>query len=147
MHGHHLRYGRGPAGFTLLETMLAVFIFGMAAVALVEAVNSSGRTSLEARQKRNIQARLDNLLLETTRDPMWMENNRSPVKTEREISEGGMSFTILREPLDLKNEEGIPVQGIFLVRVSTHWMEAGREQTATAETWVYPPLFRPPGVR
>ncbi|MEZ0273724.1 MAG: hypothetical protein ACAH88_02375, partial [Roseimicrobium sp.] len=103
--------------------MLAVFIFGMAAVALVEAVNVSGRTSLDARQKRNIQARLDNLLLETTRDPMWMENNRSPVKTEREIKEGPMTFTILREPLELKNEEGVLVQGLYLVRVSAHWME------------------------
>ena len=127
--------------------MLAVFIFGMAAVALVEAVNVSGRTSLDARQKRNIQARLDNLLLETTRDPMWMENNRSPVKTEREIKEGPMTFTILREPLELKNEEGVLVQGLYLVRVSAHWMEGAREQIAIAETWAYPPLFRPPGVR
>jgi hypothetical protein len=147
MNGQHLRHGNGAAGFTLLEAMLAVFIFGMAAVALVEAVNTSGRTSLEARQKRNIQARLDNLLLETTRDPLWMENSRSPVKTEREIKEGPMTFTILREPLELKNEEGVPVLGLYLVRVSARWMEAGREQNATAETWAYPPLFRAPGVR
>jgi prepilin-type N-terminal cleavage/methylation domain-containing protein len=147
--GQHLRHGHrgGPEGFTLLEVMLAVFIFGMAAVALVEAVNSSGRASLDARQKGNIQARLDNLLLETTRDPMWMENTRSPVKTEREFKEGPMSFSVLREPLELKNEEGVLVQGVYLVRVSARWMEMGRERTVTAETWVYPPLFRPSGVR
>lgn len=142
---HHLRCS-GAAGFTLLEAMLAVFIFGMAAVALMEAINASGRASLDARQKKNVQARLDNLLLEATRDPMWQENTRSFVTTEREIKDGPWTFIIHREPLELKNQEGQPLQGLYLVRVTATWVEAGREQSLAGETWTYPPLFQPSNV-
>lgn len=141
------RRPRRDAGFTLLETMLAVFIFGMAAVALIEAINASGRNSLAARDKGNIQARLDNLLLEATRDPLWMvENTRVPLVTENEVREGGFVFVIHREPLDLKNQDGNPLQGLYLVRVTARWTDAGREQSAIAETWAYPLMFRPTGM-
>ncbi|QIF05349.1 type II secretion system protein [Roseimicrobium sp. ORNL1] len=135
------------AGFTLLETMLAVFIFGMAAVALIEAINSSGRTSVAARQKGNVQARLDNLLQEATRDPLWMvENTRVPLVTENEVRDGAFTYIIRREPLELKNQDGNPLQGLYLVRVTARWMDAGREQSAFAETWAYPLIFRPTGM-
>jgi hypothetical protein len=134
-------------GFTLLETMLAVFIFGMAAMALVETVNTGGRTSLDARQKGNIRTRLDNLLLEATRDPLWMvENTRVPLATENEVRDGGFIFTIRREPLELKNADGNPLQGLYLVRVTARWMDGGREHREVAETWAYPLMFRPTGM-
>lgn len=147
MRRHRRQYRCAAAGFTLLEAMLAVFIFGMAAVALVEAINASGRTSLAARQKGNIRTRLDNLLLEATRDPLWMvENTRLPLVTENEVRDGGFVFTIRREPLELKNADGNPLQGLYLVRVTARWMDGGREQSEFAETLAYPLLFRPTGL-
>jgi prepilin-type N-terminal cleavage/methylation domain-containing protein len=141
-----LRSGR-EAGFTLLEVMLAVFIFGMAAVALMEAINTSGRTSLDARRKGSIQMRLDNLLLEATRDPMWAADTRMKVATERTVEENGFLYTIKREPLELKNVDGQPLQGLYLVQVTARWREGSREQTAVAETWAYPVMFRPPNMK
>jgi type II secretory pathway pseudopilin PulG len=139
--------GNASAGFTLLEAMLAVFIFGMAAMALVETVNTGGRTSLDARQKGNIRSRLDNLLLEATRDPLWMvENQRVPLVSENEVRDGGFTFNIRREPLELKNEDGNPLQGLYMVRVTARWMDGGREHSEVAETWAYPLMFRPMGM-
>jgi prepilin-type N-terminal cleavage/methylation domain-containing protein len=135
------------AGFTLLEVMLAVFIFGMAAVALVEAINTSGRTSLDARMKGRIQMRLDNLLLEATRDPLWAADTRVQLATERVVEENGVRYLIKREPLDLKNVDGQPLQGLYLVQITARWMEGSREQRAVAETWAYPLMFRPPNMR
>jgi prepilin-type N-terminal cleavage/methylation domain-containing protein len=141
-----LRHVR-EAGFTLLEVMLAVFIFGIAAVALVEAINTSGRTALDARTKGSIQMRLDNLLLEATRDPLWASDARMQVATERTVEENGFKYTIKREPLDLQNVDGQPLQGLYLVQITARWMEGGRERNAVAETWAYPLMFRPPNVR
>ncbi|RBP35341.1 hypothetical protein DES53_1228 [Roseimicrobium gellanilyticum] len=134
------------AGFTLLEAMLAVFIFGMAAVALMEAINSSGRISLDARARGNIQMRLDNMLLEATRDPMWSVDTRAQAGTERTVREHGFTYIIKREPIELKNQDGQLLQGLYLVQVKALWMEGGREQSAIAETWAYPLMFRPPNL-
>jgi prepilin-type N-terminal cleavage/methylation domain-containing protein len=139
----HLR----EAGFTLMEVMLAVFIFGMAAVALMEAINTSGRTSLDARTKGHIQMRLDNLLLEATRDPQWSADTRVQVATERVVEENGIKYIIKREPLELKNVDGQPLQGLFLVQITARWMEGVHERRQVAETWAYPLLFRPPQMR
>jgi hypothetical protein len=140
--GRRQRHG-AAAGFTLL----AVFIFGMAAMALVETVNTSGRTSLDARRKGNIRTRLDNMLVEATRDPLWMvENTRVPLVTENEVRDGGFIFTIRREPLELENVDGNPLQGLYLVRVTARWMDGGREHSEVAETWAYPLMFRPTGM-
>lgn len=149
MHSRGTSFSRQvrEAGFTLLETMLAVFIFGMAAVALMEAINTSGRTSLDARRKGNIQMRLDNLLLEATRDPLWAADTRVQVATERTVEENGFKYTIKREPLELENVDGQPLQGLYHVQVSARWLEGGRERTAVAETWAYPLMFRPPNMR
>lgn len=134
-------------GFTLLEVMLAVFIFGMAAVALMEAINTSGRTALDARTKGSIQMRLDNLLLEATRDPMWAADTRMQVATERTVEENGIRYIIKREPLELQNMEGQPLQGLYHVQVTARWREGLRERSSVAETWAYPLMFRPPNMR
>ncbi len=125
------------SGFTLLETLLALMVFSLAAVALVEAVHQLGGSTLLMRREAEVQERMRSLLTENTRLP-------NP-PSHAEFKDGDVTYTVTRKPLDLKSREGIPLYELFEVRVTAQWLEGSLPQQATAETWVHPPLFLPPG--
>ncbi len=127
-----------PRGFTLLETLLALMVFSIAVVALVEAVNQLGNTTLHRRREAMVQERMRSLLIEHTRLP--------DLPDEAKIVDGDVTYTVKRAPLDqLRNKDGQPLPDLFEISVTATWLEGRVLQQATAETWVYPPLFRPPG--
>ena len=124
-------------GFTLLETLLALIVFSMAVVALVEAVHQLGKQTLLRRREASVQERLRSLLLEQTRTPV--PNPKEEIK----LKEGDTTYTIRRTKLELSDRDGQAVQGLFEIRVTAEWLEGREVQQATAETWVFPPLFEP----
>lgn len=121
-------------GFTLLETLLALMVFSLAVVALVEAVHQLGTSALLRRREAAVQERMRSLLVENTRLP------ERPL--ESSLTEGDVTYTVRRSPLELSNKDGLPLTDLFEVRVTAVWLEGNLKQQATAETWVYPPLFR-----
>ena len=121
-------------GFTLLETLLALMVFSTAVVALVEAVHQLGEHTLLRRHEAAVQERMRSLLVEHTRIPDAIE--------EIKLKEGDVTYTVTHTPLELKDRDGQPLAGLFEVRVTAAWMEGRIQQQASAETWVYPPLFR-----
>jgi prepilin-type N-terminal cleavage/methylation domain-containing protein len=122
-------------GFTLLETLLALMVFSLAVVALVEAVHQLGTSSLHQRREAEVQEHMRSLLLEHTRMPLPPE--------ELETREGDVTYTVERIRLeDLRNLDGQPVQDLFEVRVTATWTEGSEQQQAEAATWVDPPLFQ-----
>ncbi len=121
-------------GFTLLETLLALMVFSTAVVALVEAVHQLGEHTLLRRHEAAVQERMRSLLVEHTRRPDDIE--------EVKLQEGDVTYTVTHTPLELKDRDGQPVEGLFEVRVTAAWLEGRTQQQASAETWVYPPLFR-----
>lgn len=121
-------------GFTLLETLLALMVFSTAVVALVEAVHQLGEHTLLRRHEAAVQERMRSLLVEHTRRPDEIE--------EVKLQEGDVTYIVTHSPLELKNRDGQPVEGLFEVRVTAAWKEGRTQQQASAETWVYPPLFR-----
>jgi len=121
-------------GFTLLETLLALMVFSTAVVALVEAVHQLGEHTLLRRHEAAVQERMRSLLVEHTRRPDDIE--------EMKLQEGDVTYIVTHTPLELKDRDGQPVAGLFEVRVTAAWKEGRTQQQASAETWVYPPLFR-----
>ena len=121
-------------GFTLLETLLALMVFSTAVVALVEAVHQLGEHTLLRRHEAAVQERMRSLLVEHTRRPDDIE--------EVKLQEVNVTYTMTHTPLELKDRDGQPLAGLFEVRVTAAWMEGRTQQQASAETWVYPPLFR-----
>lgn len=130
-------------GFTLLEVLLAVLIFSLAVVSLVEAVNATGRTALLGRRERMVQARLDALLLEATRAPDFMDKVGQGQSQEDKVTEGDVTYTTRIQRLDLTNEESQPLTDLFEVTVTARWREGRDEQAVQAATWTFPPLFTP----
>ena len=126
-----------PRGFTLLETLLALMVFSIAVVALVEAVNQLGNTTLHRRREASVQERMRSLLIEHTRLP--------DMPAEAKIQEDDVTYTVKRAPLQLSNKNGLPLPDMFEISITAEWHEGSVTQRATAETWVHPPLFRQPG--
>ncbi len=119
--------------FTLLETLLALMVFSLAVVALVEAVHQLGEHTLLRRHETAVQERMRSLLVEHTRLP------DSPV--EMQLKEGDVTYTVRHTPLDLRSKNGAPLPQMFEVKVTADWRDGRVAQQVTAETWVYPPLF------
>lgn len=122
-------------GFTLLETLLALGIFSMAVVSLVEAVNQLGMTTVHQRRESQVQERMRSLLTERTRLPLQQEQG------ETKVQEGDTTYTVRHQKLQLQNKEGVPVDGLFEVSVTAQWLEGREPQQASVDTWIYPPLF------
>src|SRR5690242_5140593 len=125
-----------PGGFTLLEALLALFIFSTAVISLVEAINVTGRTVIIARREREIQSRLESLLLEATRSPEYLNKARSNQAEETKVQEGDVTFTIRTAPIELENKEGQVLQDLYSVAIPARWVEGREEQSAFAETWI-----------
>lgn len=135
---HHLHsppHRHGRRAFTLLETLLAMMIFSMAVVSLVEAVQQLGNTTLFNRREATVQERMRSLLTERTRLPL-------PTEEITTIKEDDITYTISHQRLELQDKDGQNVEGLFEVRVIAEWIEGRTKQQASAETWLYPPLFQ-----
>ncbi|HEY1053166.1 MAG TPA: prepilin-type N-terminal cleavage/methylation domain-containing protein [Prosthecobacter sp.] len=130
-----LLHPRAPRAFTLLETLLALMIFSMAVVSLVEAVNQLGLTTVHQRRESQVQERMRSLLTERTRLPLQQEEG------DTKVQEGDTTYIVRHQKLQLQNKEGQPVEGLFEVTVTAQWMEGREPQQTSVDTWLYPPLF------
>lgn len=126
-----------------MEVLLAVMIFSLAVVTLVEAVNDTGRAALMGRRERFVQARLDLFLLQATRDPEFATKVGQGSFQEEKVTEGDTTYHTRIRRLELTNQDNQPVPDIFEVTVTARWREGRDEQEVEASTWMYPPLFMP----
>jgi prepilin-type N-terminal cleavage/methylation domain-containing protein len=131
-------------GFTLLEVLLALFIFSTAVISLVEAINATGRTVLLSRRERQVQARLETILMEASRSPESLSKMRLSAEQESTVTEDDVKYVIRSAPVELRNKDGQAIPELLSVNVTAHWKEGREEQEVSAETWVYPRLFLQP---
>lgn len=128
-------------GFTLFEALLALLIFSVAIVSLIQAINTAGHASLEARRELSIQLALDAHLLEITRKLLPIaEGERA---TKNQWREADVLFESVIEPLDLQNKDGETLTNLYAVTIRATWKEANTTQQAEVSTWVYPPFHAP----
>lgn len=132
---------RVPGGFTLMEVLLALFVFVVAVLGLVECINTMGLAAAETRLEQRVQTRLDSLLLEATRRHAWSRQVDTAGEVETKTQEEGVTFRVKVAPVDLRTDDNAPLKGIYHVSVTARWSEDGRGQESSAETWVWPYLF------
>lgn len=134
----------GPSGFTLLEVMLALMVFGIAVVALVGAINGVGMASTESRMYREVQAKLDSLMTEMTRMPPDQSQLSNDKTEEKTVKENGVEYRLKKAPvIDLVNIDGQTLPDMFAVKGVARWKEGGADHEMSAEELVYPPLYAP----
>jgi prepilin-type N-terminal cleavage/methylation domain-containing protein len=100
-------------GFTLLELLMAMALFTIAAVSLAEALNLISLTVSETIDESEMREQLRAAVVEVARDPNLEEGNRETNPDAR-----GLFFRIQVQRAELSNEQGQNLKGLFEVRVT-----------------------------
>lgn len=126
------------SGFSLLELLMSMALFAIAAVSLAQAINMISLTVAESIDEAEVREALRAELLEATRNPNLQEETR-----EKNPNDQGIYFRIEVKTLNLENKDAQTLANLFEVRVTAlRNSQFGREETLDeAMTWVYPDIF------
>ena len=132
------RYSLHHQGFTLLELLMSMALFTIAAVSLAEALNMISLTVSESIDDTEVREQLRATMLEVSRDAALTAETRETNPDKR-----GLYFRIEVERLDLKNEDGQTLDNLFEVKVTAmRDLPSGRnEELDTASTVASPNLL------
>lgn len=126
------------SGFSLLELLMSMALFAIAAVSLAQAINMISLTVSESIDEAEVREALRAELLEATRNPNLQEETR-----EKNPNDQGIFFRIEVTTLNLENKDAQTLANLFEVRVTALRASqfGGTETLDEAMTWVYPDIF------
>lgn len=129
----------GRRGFLLLEMVLALAVFGIAAtgfaVALHRMSDAAGLAQSELRITRILESALD----ETLSIPVLEEG-----ETDTQVGETGIELHTTIEPIeDLETEDGQMLQEMFRIKINARWYANADWQEREVETWRYGRMYQP----
>lgn len=130
---------RRRAGLTLLEIVLALAVFSIAALALVGTINQIADAGTESQRLLEIEQSLESLIDEYGKMPQIRE-------LDEQIKPGsdGVAYRVLIQQVkDLQNQEGRFLQNTFRILVVAHWDEGSGPIELQAETYRYAGAFLP----
>ncbi len=128
-------------GMTLFEVLLALAVFGIAALALVKTIQLMGQLTLESRTLREVEQGLESIIDEYGKVPGLQELDQE-IKAEG----GAVTYRVLIRPLEgMRNKEGRELQGFFTIRASAKWNANGQPMELEAETVRFVNAFVPIG--
>lgn len=126
-------------GFLLLEMVLALAVFGIAATGFTVALHRMSAAASLAQSELRITRVLDSALDETLSLPVLEEG-----ETESEVGETGIQLLTTIELLDkLENQDGQLLQEMYRIEIKARWFENGKNQERSVETWRYGRMYQP----
>jgi prepilin-type N-terminal cleavage/methylation domain-containing protein len=126
-------------GFLLLEMVLALAVFGIAATGFAVALNRMAEVAALAQSDLRITRILDSALDETLSLPVLEEG-----VTDSTAGDTGIDLVTTIELLkELENEEGQLLQEMYLIQIEAKWFENGQWQNRMVETWRYGRMYQP----
>ncbi len=125
-------------GFLLLEMVLALAVFGIAATGFAVALHKMAALAGLAQSELRITRILDSALDETLSLPTLKvgESNSSVGETEIELN------TTIQLLEDLQNEDGQALQGMYRIKIEAKWYADGQWQQRSVETWRYGSMYQ-----
>lgn len=126
-------------GMTLMEVVLALSVFAVAALALVGTLNQIGEAGADSQRLLEIEQSLESIIDEYGKMPQIRE-------LDEEIKAGsdGVSYQVMiRLVKDLQNQDGRFLQNTFRVVAIARWDEGGGIIELQAETYRYAGAFLP----
>lgn len=138
---------RLPAGFILLEVLLAVALFGLAGLGLAKALSETARAANATRVQYQMLFRLESAVAE-----LHKSANIAELLTEGTFTEPDeMGIYLGYEVLPIEDMQRDPelggqlLQDMWLIRVTAFWERGGKDDVLekSAETWRYEPLYQP----
>jgi type II secretory pathway pseudopilin PulG len=126
-------------GFLLLEMVLALMVFGMAATGFVVALHRMSAAASFAQSELRLTRILDSALDEILSLPVLEEG-----ETNTTVGETGIELdTTIALIEDLENEEGEILQEMYRIEIRARWYANGQWQERTVETWRYGRMYQP----
>jgi type II secretory pathway pseudopilin PulG len=129
-----------PVAFALLEVLLAVAVFSMAATGFIVALHRTAELARSTQRELRITRVLESALDEALSLPNLEEG-----KTTAELEDdSGMEVDTLIEPIeDIENQDGQLLQNMWKITVTAFWLEGDQWEERSAETWRYGRLYQP----
>ncbi|HCN79463.1 MAG TPA: hypothetical protein DIT13_20050 [Verrucomicrobiales bacterium] len=124
---------------TLLEVVLALAVFSIAALALVGTINQIAEAGIESQRLLEIEQGLESLIDEFGKAPQLKE-------LDQQIKPGadGVAYRVVIQLVrDLKNQDGRFLQNTYRIVVTARWSEGGDPIEVSAETLRYAGSFLP----
>ena len=126
-------------GFLLLEMVLALAVFGIAATGFVVALNRMANLATLAQGDLRITRILDSALDETLSLPTLEEG-----VTNSTVAGTGIELDTTIELLDkLENQDGQILQEMYRIEIKARWFENSAWQERIVETWRYGRMYQP----
>lgn len=127
-------------GFLLLEMILALAVFGIAATGFAVALHRMASVASLAQSQLRITRILDSTLDETLSLPTLEEGVTSFTVGENPTIELASTVELLDQ---LENEDGQILQDMYRIEVRARWFENAEWQERTVETWRYGRMYQP----
>jgi sorbitol-specific phosphotransferase system component IIA len=127
-------------GFLLLEMVLALTVFAIAATGFTVALHRMGQVAALAQSELQVTRFMESALSEALSLPVLEEG-----EIQTEISRGGnvvRLLTVVRLIEDLPNEEGQNLSELYHISVTASWMEGTQRQERMVETWRYGRMYQ-----
>lgn len=126
-------------GFLLLEVIIAMTFFSIVVLSLVVALQRTASAAEAARLEVKLSRILESAMKEAISVPVLEEGTTTKVIDELELE-----IDTVVEPLELENQDGQLLQGMFRIKVSALMGKNGEWQVQrTAETYRYAQLYQP----
>lgn len=138
--GRKLRQRR--SGFLLLEVLLALGVFGIAATGFAVALHRTADLAALTQREVKITRLLESSLAEAMSYPVLEEGTTSTSIPEMSEYEMRIDTTIELLP-EIENEDGQLLQEMYRIEVKALWFENAVMQEQSAETWRYSRLYQP----
>ncbi len=133
---HHALQRR--RGFLLLEMVLALAVFGIAATGFAVALHRMAALAALAQSELRITRILDSALDETLSLPTLEEG-----VTNSSVADTGIELDTTIELLDeLENEDGQILQEMYRIEINARWFENSEWQERSVETWRYGRMYQ-----
>jgi hypothetical protein len=120
----------------LLECMLAVFIFGLAALGLGRCVQNCMRAERFRREEALAQRALANYWIQIELGALPLAADQASIELDGAWT--GMKLAVTREPLTLHNEKDQELFGLYQVKLALAWGSGPDQQVRTMDFILYP---------
>ncbi|QUE52203.1 hypothetical protein KBB96_04755 [Luteolibacter ambystomatis] len=124
----------------MLEVILALAVFSIAATGFIVAIRKMGMVAQLAQSEMRITRIMESALSEAVSRPTMEEGTTSLnlVESDTEV------ITKIESMQDqLQNQDGQVLQEMYLITVTAHWIENNEQQERTARTWRYSRMYQP----
>lgn len=131
---------RSARGYLLLEVVLAMGIFALAAtgytVALQKAADASDMAAREMQITRILQSALD--------EAISVPNLEEGEMPSQKLEERDMEIVTIYEKMEeMENRDGQLLQDMWRITVTAYFMQGNTEMSRSAVTWRYGRLYQP----